>query len=68
MFDVKMSHSSKEFLDEYLPDFFLQPNLGDALLLLDAFITANGLDGNDNMTDFGHRAQYVYDEIYCCNE
>lgn len=68
MLEVKMSSDSRAFLDKYMPQFFECADLDEALLDLDAFITANGLDSNDEMTDFGHRAQYVYDEIYCCNE
>ena len=68
MLQVKMSDSSRAFLEKHLPEFFTQPNLDEALLALDAFISAKGLDENDDMTAFGHEAQYVYDEIYCCNE
>ena len=63
-----MSKNSKTFLEKYYPEFFLHDDLDDALMDLDAFITREGLDANDDMTDFGHKAQAVYDEIYMCNE
>ena len=62
-----MSKNSKEFLEKHLPEFFHTNNLDESLLLLDAFITREGLDDNDNMTAFGHEAQSVYDEISMCN-
>ena len=63
----KMSENSREFLNSYFPDFFRYDNLDKALLALDDFIIMEGLDENDNMTEFGHEAQSVYDEIYMCN-
>ena len=62
-----MSDSSRSFLENNLPEFLVTDDLDEALLLLDAFITREGLDENDNMTEFGHQAQSVYDEIYMCN-
>ncbi len=64
---VKMSTSSKMFLNTNFPAFFEFEDLDSALMALDDFITMEGLDENDNMTDFGHEAQAVYDEIYMCN-
>ena len=63
----KMSDESREFLNKYFPVFFHYDNLDKALLALDDFIIMEGLDENDNMTQFGHEAQRVYDEIYMCN-
>jgi hypothetical protein len=63
-----MSNSSKEFLELHCPDLLRETNLRKFLIALDEFITMEGLDEHDNMTDFGHRAQAVYDEIYCCNK
>ena len=68
MFACKMSESSKKFLNKNFPVFFNCKSLDEALLALDDYITMYGLDKNDNMTDFGHEAQSVYDEIYMCNE
>ena len=62
-----MSTSSKMFLNTNFPAFFEFEDLDSALMALDDFITMEGLDENDNMTDFGHEAQAVYDEIYMCN-
>ena len=64
---AKMSTSSKMFLNTNFPAFFEFEDLDSALMALDDFITMEGLDENDNMTDFGHEAQAVYDEIYMCN-
>lgn len=64
----KMSSLSKIFLEKYFPEFFEHKDLDKALMALDDFIIMEGLDENDNMTDFGHEAQRVYDEIYMCNE
>ena len=62
-----MSETSRKFLKRYFPDFFRYDDLDKALLALDDFIIMEGLDENDNMTEFGHEAQRVYDEIYMCN-
>lgn len=64
----KMSSVSRAFLEKNCPDLLKETNLREFLLKLDDFITVEGLDENDNMTDFGHEAQRVYDEIYMCNE
>ena len=63
-----MGNSSKEFLEKYFPKFFSYSDLDDALLALDAFITREGLDENDDMTYFGHEAQSVYDDIFYSND
>jgi uncharacterized protein YjaZ len=63
-----MSQTSRDFLCKNFPAFFEYEVLNDALMALDDFIIMEGLDENDNMTDFGHEAQAVYDEIYMCNE
>ena len=62
-----MSERSREFLEKYCPELLKETNLRQFQLKLDDFITMEGLDENDNMTDFGHEAQAVYDEIYMCN-
>ena len=62
-----MSNKSRVFLENNCPDLLKEANLREFLLKLDDFITMEGLDENDNMTDFGHEAQSVYDEIYMCN-
>ncbi len=63
----KMSNKSRVFLENNCPDLLKETSLREFLLKLDDFITMEGLDENDNMTDFGHEAQRVYDEIYMCN-
>ena len=65
---IKMSPSSREFLKKNYPELLKEDDLDRFLLQLDALITRDGLDENDNMTAFGHEAQAVYDEIYMCNE
>ena len=47
---------------------FIYAGLDEALLALDAFITRERLDSKDNMTDFGHEAQNVYDDIFFNND
>ena len=64
---LKMSKSSREFLEENCPQVFKESNLRQFLLALDEYITMYGLDENDNMTDLGRKAQSVYDEVYMCN-
>lgn len=66
MEEIKMSESSRDFLKKYMPEFFSQPYY-EAMLALDAFITANGLDSDDEITDFGREAEAVYDEIIYLN-
>ena len=65
---IKMRPSSREFLKKNYPELLKEDDLDRFLLQLDALITRDGLDENDNMTAFGHEAQAVYDEIYMCNE
>ena len=65
---IKMSQSSQDFLSKNYPELLEENDLDRFLLRLDALITRDGLDGNFNMTAFGHEAQAVYDEIYMCNE
>ena len=63
-----MTNESKAFLERHCPELLKISNLRTFLIELDDFIVMNGLDENDNMTDFGYEAQAVYDEIYMCNE
>ena len=62
-----MSKRSRDFLEKYCPELLKETNLREFQLKLDDFITMEGLDEHDNMTEFGHEAQAVYDEIYMCN-
>jgi len=64
---IKMSDRSKKFLEKYFPSFFEYKDLDEALMALDDFIVMEGLDDDDNMTDFGHEAQSVYDDVYFRN-
>ena len=63
-----MSKSSQDFLSKHFPELLEEEDLDCALLELDAFITREGLDGNFDMTLFGHEAQAVYDDIFICND
>lgn len=65
---LNMSNSSKKFLEKHFPELLAQDDLDRALLDLDAFITREGLDANDDLTAFGHKAQAVYDDIYDSND
>lgn len=65
---LNMEENSREFLKNYLPELLKDDDLDHVLLALDAFITRKGLDENDDMTDFGHEAQSVYDDIYMRND
>ena len=62
-----MSKTSKAFLEKNIPEILEEKDLRSFLMKLDDFITTNGLDSEDNITDFGHEAQIVYDEVYMCN-
>lgn len=63
-----MSDASHRFLEKYVPQVLKMDDLDTALLELDAFITKEGLDSNDDMTEFGHEAQSVFDDIYENND
>lgn len=63
-----MTDNAKTFLERHCPELLEISDLRMFLIELDDFIIMNGLDENDNMTDFGYEAQAVYDEIYMCNE
>ena len=65
---LNMSETSRKFLERHFPELLKQDDLDRALLDLDAFITREGLDSNDDMTAFGHKAQTVYDDIYYSND
>ena len=65
-FTCVMSNSSRVFLQKHYPAFFSFGTLSEALNALDDYIVMEGLDENDNMTDFGHQLQAIYDEIYMC--
>ena len=69
---LKMSDSSAQFLQKYLPAALNTDSISDALDLLYDLIMKEGfapphyLDYND----FGDAAQKVYDDLYyrnCCN-
>ena len=62
-----MSKTSKAFLEKNIPEILEEKDLRLFLMKLDDFITTNGLDSEDNMTEFGYEAQTVYDEVYMCN-
>lgn len=63
----KMSEKSREFLEIHCPELLKEKDLREFQLKLDDFITREGLDENDDMTEFGHEVQAIYDEIYMCN-
>lgn len=65
---IKMSQSSRDLLSKKHPEVLEENDLDRFLLQLDALITRDGLDDQDNMTAFGHKLQAVYDEVYMCNE
>ena len=65
---IKMSQDSRELLLEKYPELLKENDLDRFLLRLDALITRDGLDDQDNMTAFGHKLQAIYDEVYMCNE
>lgn len=68
MLNLKMSQSSRAFIEKNCPNALKEKDLRSALLALDDFITMFGLDENDDMTPLGNDAQRIYDEIYCCNK
>lgn len=65
---LNMSQTSRKFLEKHFPELLMQDDIDRALLDLDAFITREGLDANDDLTAFGHKAQAVYDDIYESND
>mgnify|MGYP007069958587 CR=1 FL=1 len=64
---LKMSEQSALFLQKNFPELLAIDDLPTFLDKLDDFILMNGLDSNDNMTAFGHEADAVFNEVYCCN-
>ena len=65
---IKMSFSSRALLQKEYPELLAEENVDRFLLALDAIITRDGLDDNDNMTAFGRDLQSVYDEVYMCSD
>ena len=64
---LKMSEKSASFLRKNCPELLAIDDLALFLDKLDDYILMNGLDSDDNMTAFGHEADEVFNEIYCCN-
>lgn len=65
---IKMTQKDKEFLENHLPNFQELKNGSINDLLLEIHdLTLEGLDENDDPTDFYYEAQKVYDSIYLLN-
>ena len=65
---IKMSQKDEEFLKKHLPNFQeLKKGPINDLLLEIHDLTLEGLDENDEATDFYYEAQKVYDSIFLLN-
>ena len=67
--ELKLSESSRAFLEEHLPAVFRANTIREALILLDDFIDETGFapPHYDEYNDFGREAQRVYDDLYLSN-
>lgn len=70
---LNLTKEQKEFLKEnFSPEEYEKmtktDNLDDILLPLDALITYQGFDEVYALTDWGDKAQKMYDQIYMQNE
>jgi hypothetical protein len=67
---IKVEENEKEFIINNIKNgaaLLQSNNLRDLLLPLDALITEKGFDINDDLNDFGRKAQRIYDNIYYNN-
>ncbi|HIZ82806.1 MAG TPA: hypothetical protein H9668_00080 [Firmicutes bacterium] len=65
---LKLSAAEKKFITENLGSEFAEARkLNDILDALDDWITENGFDDNEDLTDSGRQAQKIYDSIYTNN-
>ena len=66
---IKMSESSKEFLEDHLPEALQAENYSDLLEMLYDFIDDEGFEppDYDEYNLLGSIAQDVYDDILYCN-
>ncbi len=65
---IKMTQQDEEFLKKHLHNFQdLKNGPIDDLLLEIHDLTLEGLDENDDPTNFYYEAQKVYDSIYLLN-
>ena len=67
---IKMSESSKEFLEAYLPEALEAESCRDLEIMLDHLINLYGFAPPDclHYNKFGRIAQMVYDDIYNSND
>lgn len=64
---VKMSESSRRFLEKHLPQLVNSEKPNDILDPLYDLIDYQGFDENYDYNDFGDEAQAVYDDIFYRN-
>ena len=64
---VKMSESSRRFLEKHLPQLVNSEKPNDILDPLYDLIDYQGFDENFDYNDFGDEAQAVYDDIFYSN-
>lgn len=64
---VKMSESSRRFLEKHLPQLVNSEKPNDILDPLYDLIDYQGFDENYDYNDFGDEAQAVYDDIFYSN-
>lgn len=64
---VKMSESSRRFLEKHLPQLVNSEKPNDILDQLYDLIDYQGFDENYDYNDFGDEAQAVYDDIFYSN-
>lgn len=67
--ELKLSNSSRVFLEKHLPSVLQANTIREALDLLDDFIDETGFapPHYDEYNDFGREAQRVYDDLYLSN-
>lgn len=64
---IKLTDEQREFIVQNLPSgekLVKAKDVDDILGPLDDWITANGFDDKDELTDEGRRIQRMYDNIY----
>lgn len=67
---IKMSESSRDFLEDHLPEALEAESCRDLEIMLDHLINLYGFAPPEclDYNDFGRVAQKVYDDIYYSND
>lgn len=64
---INMADSTREFLQENVPELLKMDNIGEILIELDGWIVVHGLGLDYDLNEIGICAQAAYDDLYAQN-